>query len=387
LETYSGAYDRISAITNVLSQLNDNNLFNENHWRDLWKNNRFENIIRSSSDDQRVLGNIFQMGCQSRVPDYIPEDIAKKLNKLREDETDIDLPEIIENFEKFAELLREMRQKSKIPKNFRSVLTDSIEKNKNLLENLEKLEILKLFKWDFQNQIFPEAIETNRIVRAVEIIDKLEENESNNNKPIDVNHLNLNFNEEKIPKKVVKRSISYERRLREWTESTKFNPEIHQNLIPGFGDINKLIDSKEFVRLSLMIEKPNLNSKELTASVTKVKPYIIQRIKMWGCQALTADNISRLISAEENFDEKIKKNNVNVKKTRFGKKATSSTSQTNENVKIENKVPLSRLDIIVGIINSVDCIVAQDLLNIMAKFPIALPLIIRELHDEYSFKV
>jgi hypothetical protein len=31
-------------------------------------------------------------------------------------------------------------------------------------------------------------------------------------------------------------------------------------------------------------------------------------------------------------------------------------------------------------------IVVQDLLNIMAKFPIALPLI-RELHDEQSFKV
>jgi hypothetical protein len=356
-------------------------LFNEDNWRDLWKNNRFEHIIRSSIDDQRVLWKIFQMGCQSRVPDYIPQDIAQKLNKLREDETDIDLPKMIENFEEFAKLLREMRRKNKIPEKFKSILTDSIENNTLLFENLNEIEILKLFEWDFKDKVFQGPIEMNRIIKAVGIIDKLEDITSNNNKPI-VNLLNSIFEE-----KNRKKSVSDVRKIFERSESKKFYAEIHMNLISVFGDSNELINLKEFVRLSQIIEKPNLNSEQLTSSVSKVIPYIIQKIKMWGCQALTADNISRLIVTEESIVENIDENKFFQNKPRFGKKSTGSSSQTSRALESENKIPLSRLDTIVGIINLVDSIVAQDLLNIMAKFPIALPLIIRELHNEDSFKV
>ncbi len=381
MKTYSGSNDRISAITNILTQLSDNTLFNEDNWRDLWKNNRFEHIIRSSIDDQRVLWKIFQMGCQSRVPDYIPQDIAQKLNKLREDETDIDLPKMIENFEEFAKLLREMRRKNKIPEKFKSILTDSIENNTLLFENLNEIEILKLFEWDFKDKVFQGPIEMNRIIKAVGIIDKLEDITSNNNKPI-VNLLNSIFEE-----KNRKKSVSDVRKIFERSESKKFYAEIHMNLISVFGDSNELINLKEFVRLSQIIEKPNLNSEQLTSSVSKVIPYIIQKIKMWGCQALTADNISRLIVTEESIVENIDENKFFQNKPRFGKKSTGSSSQTSRALESENKIPLSRLDTIVGIINLVDSIVAQDLLNIMAKFPIALPLIIRELHNEDSFKV
>jgi hypothetical protein len=65
--------------------------------------------------------------------------------------------------------------------------------NQDQLKNLEKLEILKLFKWISFRQVFLKALGMNDIIRAVDIIDKLEENDSNhNNKPIDVKHLSLN---------------------------------------------------------------------------------------------------------------------------------------------------------------------------------------------------
>jgi len=72
---------------------------------------------------------------------------------------------------------------------------------------------------------------------------------------------------------------------------------------------------------------------------------------------------------------------------RFGKKVKESSNQMSKDKKIEQRVPLSRLDTIVGLFNSVDSIVAQDMLNIMAKFPNSMPLIINKLTDQHSFKV
>jgi hypothetical protein len=380
----------------MLTQLSDRIYFSEEHWQELWKNNRFEQIIRSSIDDQRVLGRLFQMGCQTSVPHYIPKDIALKLNQLKEDGNDLVMPEIIETFEIFAELLKEIRRKSKIPIKFKSVLTDSIEKNKILFDKLEEIEILELFKWDYEQQVFPEAIEMNRIVKAVHIIDNLEENYSIKKETIDINRFNINFDEKKSTKRKNKKKKKKRKKkcdkdpkpdeINE-SENSEFSSEIHPELKAVFGDTNKRILSKEFVLLSSIIEKPNLIPKEMRSSVANVMPYLIQRIKMWGSQVLTADNISGLINAEENIDEKAKLPNFSSYMPRFDQRATSSSNKKLETGKKEKKIPLSRFDVVVGIINSVDAIVGQDLLKIMAKFPISLPLIVRELHDKDSFKV
>ncbi len=104
---------------------------------------------------------------------------------------------------------------------------------------------------------------------------------------------------------------------------------------------------------------------------------------MWGCQALSSDNISGLIASKEDFDEEIEENLNFFNRPLFGRQISNSSAQIS---KKDSKIPLSRLDIITCIFNSVDCIIGQDLLNIMAKFPISLPLIIKELHDKDSYK-
>ncbi len=106
---------------------------------------------------------------------------------------------------------------------------------------------------------------------------------------------------------------------------------------------------------------------------------------MWGCNALTADNISGLICNETYSDDSIEAGLSNAISFSFIKPkssliATKSLAKT-------LKPYLSRIDIIVGIINSIDSIVAQDLLAIMSKFPMSLPLIVPELDKENSFKV
>jgi hypothetical protein len=379
LKTYSKFEDKSKAPAEFLNKFANDCLFDGKNFRDLWKNNRFEYIIRSSIDNQGVLGKLYQMGCKLRVLDCIPQDIAQKLNKLREDGIDKSLFEKIENFEKFANLLREMRRKKKIKFKFRSILTDSINENPNLFEKLKKLEILELFKWDNKEKVFPEAIDMNKIIEAVDIIDKSEENDSDIRKPIDIEQFNIDFKNEKY-------NYQNKSSLNEKTKFSKvleFIIETHEDLRPAFGESNKLINLKEFISLSMIIEKPHLLLDESNGIVAKVKPYIIQKIKMWGCQALSSDNISGLIASKEDFDEEIEENLNFFNRPLFGRQISNSSAQIS---KKDSKIPLSRLDIITCIFNSVDCIIGQDLLNIMAKFPISLPLIIKELHDKDSYK-
>jgi hypothetical protein len=378
-----GTKDAITAICDILTQLSDESIFNEINWIDLWKNNRFVQIIRDSIGDRNVLIKLYQIIRKSGNIDYIPEDIAQKISELRNFESDIKLTKLIDNIDDFIDLLRKIKWNRKIPENFKKILRDSIENNKILFENLEKLQILKLFKWDYNKNIFFEAIEIDRILRAVDIVDKSLEGEE---KKIDVDHFNKKYDENEASSESEFRSFKEsDGRISDIRESTKFDAKIHQRFISVFGDSKKVIDSKEFFRLSYIIEKPKLIPSELKAAVVKVLPYITQRIKMWGCQALTADNISELISSVKYPDENIKQNIKSPNKPRFGN--LPNILPFVEAGKKENKIPLSRLDIVVGLINSVHSIVAQDLLNIMAKFPIALPLIIRELHHKDSYKV
>jgi hypothetical protein len=385
LESYSGTSNPTKAICDILTQLSDESIFNENNWRDLWKNNRFEKIVRSSICDKSVLMKLYQMLRKSKNSDYIPQDIAQKINELRDYEADIELTGLIDNIENFIDLLKKMNWNGKIPENFKSILTDSIEKNRTLMDYLEKLEILQLFKWDFTKRIFCEAIEIERISKAVDIIEKSSENEKISKKPIDVKLFNKKYEDKFNSQNESKSLKESEGRTSEFRESTKFDAGIHQRFITVFGNSKEVIDSREFVRLSYIIEKPKLIPNKMEAAVVKVLPYITQRLKMWGCQVVTADNISEMISSVKYSGEKIKNNIKSPNKPRFSN--ITNLPHSVQADKKENKIPFSRLDILVGLVNSVDCIVAQDLLNIMAKFPIALPLFIRELHDEDSYKV
>jgi len=376
LESFLASSDQISAVDHLLTQLSNKELFDEDNWRQIWQNNRFEYMIRSVSHDFRIVGKLYQMGCYKNVPPYIPQDIALKINKFREDEADLEIPPTIENFEHFAQLLRTMRRKNKIPNNFKGVFTDSIETNENLFESLQELEILSLFKWDSDSKVFPEAIEMNLIIKAVDIIDELEANENKSDKPIDVKEFHIRFDEE----------AKY-RRSNSHIEDIVNVGKIQQHMKSVFGDSNRLVDLKEFVKLNAIIEKPTLTSVDSQQTVANVIPYIMQKIKMWGCSAITADNISSLLSSEPNTDSYSEQTSAPKNRPRFGKKVKESSPQTSRDKTTEQRAPFSRLDTIVGLLNSVDAIVGQDLLNIIAKFPYAMPLIINQLSDQDSFKV
>ncbi len=297
--------------------------------------------------------------------------MQKKLCELRGEQTALKLNEIIKSFDEFSEILRIMNKRKHKPDNFRSILANSIEQNKDFYHKLDQLKILFLFK--FENNIFPDAIECNTINEAIQKINKFKNDVTCRRKNVDVGNFNLKF-----------------RRLSSLSQTGNFPlilkfVDLHEKFKKFHGDSLKIISISELNHLNSIEEKPNLSDNTIDRNVVKVLPYIIQKIKMWGCNALTADNISGLICNEIYSDDSVEADLSSAIRYSFIK-PTSSPIATKSLAKTL-KPYLSRIDTIVEIINSIDSIVAQDLLAIMSKFPFSLPLIVPELDNENSFKV
>jgi hypothetical protein len=374
LEDLCGSTDKVSALDGLLTQLSDKNIFNENQWQDLWKNNRFLIIIRSLIENHRIPGKLLSLGCETSVPSYVPEDIAVKINETRVEYTDMALPDIIKDFDEFHEILKEMRRKDNIPEKFRTVLADSIANNTELMNRLNYFAIIEKWKWN--GNIFREAIEMSSIESIVDRINEwkqdLEDQKVKQQEPIQENHFAVDFNDNReSPEKILIRKP----RSASWV--------MPKDLVNVFGDRPNIISSKDFNRLNRIIQRPLLSGDNLKQTVIQVMPYIMQKIKMWGCSALTADSIS-LLMADRSNDNPIK---PVTKRPKFGGKPQTNKEIPEQNMKTEDKVPLSRIDTIVGLLNNVNPIVGQDVLNIMAKFPLAIPLIIRSIHEKDKYKV
>jgi hypothetical protein len=381
LRNYSCSMDSIAALDKFLMRFLDWNLFSEKNWRELWHNNRFGHLIRTFIEDQRILYKLSRISCSTETP-IMPLDIAQKIQKIREDENEIELPSIITSFVQFIDLLKVMRRREQIPDNFRKILLKSIEINKNLYYKLDELNILRIFKYQYNQEkgVFPEAIQLNNIVEAVEHVEKFLE-ESSSEKSIDVSHYDIKFKRE---------SSLTDNQLDAQTEKhfeTNRNIEVHEKFKHVYGERFNLMNSSEFNCLSMILDKPVLPDVMIDQIVVRILPYIIQKLKMWGCNALTADNISSLIRTQQSANVTLKDISNPDNRLSFRKKASDSLVLKAKSIQKDRKISISRIDTIVGIMNFVDPIVGQDILTIMTKFPMSLPLIIRELHEENSFKV
>ncbi|CAG8483279.1 10118_t:CDS:1 [Acaulospora morrowiae] len=166
--------------------------------------------------------------------------------------------------------------------------------------------------------------------------------------------------------------------------------KVHKKYQPLFGERIDVITPKEYAEICDIHELPSISKTNLDGCTNEVLPYIIQKIKMWGCGALTASSISRLLKESKmpSYTAKSKK------KHSFGKALSSTLDKELDNAAIAssntsewNRNPLNRFDCIVRILSSAECTVSQDILRIMAKFPMTLPLIMPDIEQENEFKV
>ncbi|CAG8542745.1 38784_t:CDS:2 [Gigaspora margarita] len=138
--------------------------------------------------------------------------------------------------------------------------------------------------------------------------------------------------------------------------------------------------AREYVRICKIIPTPNVSKITPEIRFKKILPYLRQKIKMWGYGAFTASNILRLMMKP--MSASFIENPDPFKDEPFSNNRSENQHLFDLNDSNENKNPLARIDCITCLLSTVDCTVAQDILQIMAKFPIALPLVIPDFEYE-----
>jgi hypothetical protein len=311
------------------------------------------------------------MGCQQSTPDYILPEIAQKLKQFRNERKEIELPKTIESFDHFCEILRNIVRSLVVPKKFHSTLANSISNNIDLKTKLQELKILDLFEWE--KGLFKYAIGWSSIKNAVEIIDNIKEESGKSAKPLVVKNVD----------NLINPSIEDKCLLTKNKFASLEVIEVCNEFRNVFGDSFRLMSYEDFIRLTPLMEKPKISLNDLNVIFFKVMPYLIQKIKMWGCNAMTTENVYGLIEGNDNKFQSNARSTVRKPRRISG----SVKSIKNDLREIQNNVSVSRLDFLNGIMNCVDPLVAEDILSILSKFSISLPLIIPDLQNKDSFKV
>ena len=134
------------------------------------------------------------------------------------------------------------------------------------------------------------------------------------------------------------------------------------------------ITQTEYYTIGTIIPMPEVNETELEGFIGKVLPYVLQRVKMRGCCVLQPSRFSALVHSQEVSTEMLSQSDP------------FSTNNTRGEVVTEQYAcPVSRLDSLTCLLGSVANIVARDLLLVMSQFPVAFPLIMRNVAGEGNY--
>ena len=132
-----------------------------------------------------------------------------------------------------------------------------------------------------------------------------------------------------------------------------------------------LLSLTEYFKIGKVIPKSTISKVILDEFPKHVFSYIPQRVNFGSGGVLTVGNISQLVDEQPT-------DNTNFQKPGFRPTKTITANA----VIIHAKHPVSRLDCISYILNSVDNQVASELLRIMSQFPMALPLVLRDVNTD-----
>lgn len=121
------------------------------------------------------------------------------------------------------------------------------------------------------------------------------------------------------------------------------------------------LTEKNYSALSQIVQKPSVEEKDLQNFWKIVSPYLIQRIKMWNGNVVTPLNISSILQPRN---------------TQLKKKTVRSVGYS-----------ISRIDFLTSVLNAAESNVAQDILMKLAKFHLAIPLIVQDISESERFIV
>jgi len=143
------------------------------------------------------------------------------------------------------------------------------------------------------------------------------------------------------------------------------------------GNLANYIDERELLKVQKILQDPHLENNLEDGYIGKLIPYFIQKIKMWGIHVLEPENIYNLItrsSVSKSYDHK-------KQKLKFDKEVGNNESKLQEAKSLPSK-PLTRTDIVSSLVAVISTTVLQDVLRLMALFPVALPFIVQDMASD-----
>nr|XP_032834726.1 interferon-induced very large GTPase 1-like [Petromyzon marinus]XP_032834728.1 interferon-induced very large GTPase 1-like [Petromyzon marinus] len=343
------------AVVGVLQLLSNLGL-QENQWEDLWTNSSFKYLIRRVIEDFDVLQT---MNLMDHI--FIPSEFQDKFpcNSVSLMPNDFSsLESVLSTFQKIITL-------KEIPRHFTSKFVQSIAKDATLEKSLN--EANALIYWKERDKQFSEVWSLQTIKDAVKNIHK------------------FNKNKESAELRRMQRDVGIDVKVdRQATTSSvqvkKAVVMVREDWHSVFGKSLPMITTYEYVMVRGVIKQPDFSSEQTSSIMNEALPYFMQTFKMWGGNILRADAICRLCQRETATV-------IGHASKRPNFTANIGNARNAQQTRQKNKASLSRLDCIVALLSAADCTVVQEMLQIMTKFPMALPLVMPDLELAGKLKV
>ncbi|XP_075910970.1 uncharacterized protein LOC116956927 [Petromyzon marinus] len=342
------------AVVGVLNLLSNLGL-QENQWEDLWTNSSFKYLIRRVIEDYDVLQTMNLMD-HTFIPSEFQDKFPCKSVSL--------MPNCFSSLESALSTFENVISLKEIPQHFTDLFAQSIANDASLEKSLK--EANALIHWQEKDKIFCEGWSLQTFKDAVDNIQK------------------FNKAKESAELRKMQRDIGIDVKVdrRPTTSSEQANKAVvlvREDWHSVFGKSLTMTTPYEYVMVRGIIKQPDVSSEQISI-MNEALPYIMQTFKMWGGNILRAGAICRLGQRETATV-------IGHTNKRPNFTANIGNARNARQTQHKNKATLSRLDCIVALLSVADCTVVQEMLQIMTKFPMALPLVMPDLELAGKLKV
>ncbi|KAG4072854.1 hypothetical protein HA402_002597 [Bradysia odoriphaga] len=340
---------------------------------ELWRNAKFLYLVRENLKAEPFLRNIVAY-FNYTTPEYIPPDVKTVLDKIAREYKEFEFPSSIESlqdFESFLYSILRLKGGTGIPPEFRKFLTDVIGGNQNLQAKLHQLGALP--HWNFSEHRFDSLWDFDDIQHVLTKLSNHEDasEEATQHPAHDLISLKDDLNvQTDLP--IRKKGV--------------INVKEPFNAI--FGDSLKIIGNADFVKITKLISKPTFNSRNIRGYGSILLPYLLQQIKMLGCDNLLAEDMYQLIDVDAVDPSLTDESEQTAGDSADIFSMFDDDANAMDTTAPSDCVPISRLDCLTGLLSITDITVAQDIVRNIAQFSMSMPLVIHNIdkNDGAAFK-
>lgn len=324
--------------------------------RYLWQTNKFLQFTKLFSNSSQFLPLVRCI--YSKSIQCLPSNIQTQLLTNQENLKMGTIAELIE-------ILETICRNGIVPTMFNESLTETLRNNPEIFELLQNAKCL--INWNDEGKFFHYPWGDYAIGENLKKITNYLENRPQEPSTSDAETVNFNLNVSHIPEShPLETNHERQEASRRWIQLT--------------GQKLPQITLQSFVRIRSLVEAPKIDRKELNQRFPDIIKYIIQEIKMWRVAAIFPVEIAKYINKSDSDDPRPKK----LGKLNFQARAQQSASPSTA-LNANDALPLSRLDILICLLSNCYPPVCRDIIHIIGKYPVSLPMVVQDITQEKRF--